>query len=186
MADRITTKPITVEDVEGWEAKHPAREIIRGEWAEDAKVAGQKHNLIGKRLFRLLDRFVMEHELGEVYTDGLNYVLDGTPGNITTMRIPDLSFVTSEKVDTDESGYLYFAPDLAVEVLSPSETAKIITDKIADYRKFGTKQVWVIDSSTQSITVHHADGRTNTYGKDQTLSGGDLLPEFEIAISELF
>jgi Uma2 family endonuclease len=185
MVERIIVKAITAADVEAWESENPQREIVNGEWGEELKLAGQRHNLIAVRLFRVLDSFVLQHDLGQVYVDGLNYVLEGTKGNIITMRIPDLSFVAANRAQIDEDGYYYLAPDLAIEIVSPSEKQKSIDDKVADYLRFGTRQVWVFYPESQQVIVHLLDGTTKTYGKEDTLTGDDLLPGFELKVTEV-
>jgi Uma2 family endonuclease len=185
MADHITTKTIRAEDIALWEIHNAPQEVVRGEWTGKPKMAGLEHNLIAKRLFRYLDSFVLQHNLGEVYTDGLNYVLDGKPGNIVTMRIPDLSFVATARVGAaNHKGYYYLAPDLAIEVVSPSESKKDTSEKVADYLRFGTQQVWVIDPNTKKGIIHFADGSEEVY--KETLPGGNILPSLEIPLGEIF
>jgi Uma2 family endonuclease len=185
MSDKVTTKPITAADVEAWEVHNPSQEIVAGEWTGTPKMAGQEHALVSGNLFAALYAFVRTRQLGRVYGDNLNYVLEGTPGKIVTMRIPDLSFVAADRISApDEKGYYYLAPDLAIEVISPSETRKETAEKIADYLRFGSRQVWEVDPEKKQVTVHLPDGSTQIYS--ETLSGGDMLPGFEIPLSQLF
>jgi Uma2 family endonuclease len=185
MTDKVTTKPITAADVEAWEIHNPPQEIVDGEWTGKPKAVGQEHALISMNLSVALYAFVKKHQLGRVYGDNLNYVLEGEPGNIVRMRIPDLSFVAAERTSTPyEKGYYYFEPDLAVEIISPNETKKETAEKIADYLHFGTRQVWVIDPEPKQVTVHFPDGSTQVY--NDILPGGDVLPGFELPISQLF
>jgi Uma2 family endonuclease len=185
MSDKVTTKPITAADVEAWEVHNSSQEIVAGEWTGTPKMAGQEHARISGNLFAALYSFVKAQGLGRVYGDALNYVLDGEPGNIVTMRIPDLSFVAANRTSApDEKGYYYLAPDLAIEVISPSETRKETAEKVVDYLRFGSRQVWVIDAESKQVTVHFPDGSTQIYS--ETLPGGDVLPGFEIPLSQLF
>jgi Uma2 family endonuclease len=185
MSDKVTTKPITAADVEAWEVHNPSQEIVAGEWTGTPKMAGQEHALVSGNLFAALYAFVRTRQLGRVYGDNLNYVLEGTPGKIVTMRIPDLSFVAADRISApDEKGYYYLAPDLAIEVISPSETRKETAEKIADYLRFGSRQVWEVDPEKKQVTVHLPDGGTQIYS--ETLFGGDVLPGFEIPLSRLF
>ena len=185
MADKVTTKPITAANVEAWENHNPPQEIVDGEWTGKPKMAGQEHALISGNLYVALHTYVKEHQLGRVYGDNLNYVLDGEPGNIVRMRIPDLSFVAAERTsDPGEKGYYYLAPDLAIEIISPTEAKKETIEKITDYLRFGTRQVWVIGPEAKQVTVHFPDGSTQVYS--DVLPGGDVLPGFELPISQLF
>ena len=185
MTDHITTKNITADDVAARGIHNAPQEIVNGEWIEKTEMAGQEHSLIGGNLFAALRQFVKQHRLGRGYGDNLNYVLEGTPGKIITQRIPDVSFVAVDRAsERGEKGFYYLAPDLAVEIVSPSETKKDTVEKIADYLRFGTQQVWVIDPDTKQITVYFPNGSTQVY--HDTLLGGDVLPGFEVSIASLF
>lgn len=189
MVNQITIKPITADEVAQMEAQDIVREIVNGQWTGESKalVAGKLHGLIGGRVFGELFIFLKSHpELGEVYQDSVSYVLEGTKGNIINMRIPDCSFVTAARVDTSDPGYYYIAPDLAVEVISPSERETDIEEKVKDYLRFGTQQVWLTYTDEQRMVVCSADGSTRNYGIEDTLSGGDLLPGFELVLREVF
>ena len=110
MADQISIKIITVHDVEQCElAEQTGREIIKGEWAERNEMAGIEHGLIAGRIFAMLFIFLQTHKLGTVYPDSVNYVLEGTSNNIIVMRIPDVSFVATKRVERNK-GYYYLAP----------------------------------------------------------------------------
>jgi Uma2 family endonuclease len=163
-----------------------AREIIAGEWAKENEMAGQLHGLIGGRLYFTLYLFVSNHQLGQVYPDNTSYILEGTPQNIRIHRIPDLSFVREERVNRQNMGPMLFAPDIAIEVLSPTEREGETAGKIADYLRFGSQQVWVIDPEERSLAVHFPTGRVRVYQGEDVLPGGDLLPGFELRIADLF
>jgi Uma2 family endonuclease len=187
MTDRIILKPITADDVERHELEEQVgREIINGEWAEENEMTGKLHGRIGLRLIMAITPFVTQHQLGEVYPDNVSYVLEGTKGNIITMRIPDLSFVAAHRVDDQDPSYYYLAPDVAVEILSSSETPRDTQDKITDYLRFGTRHVWVVDPAARQIIVYLPDGTTAVYGAGDTLSGGDVLPGFELHVARIF
>lgn len=187
MANLILTKPITADDVEAREAQEGVgREIINGAWAEDNEMAGEIHNIVALNIAVLLRQHVKAHQLGRVYTDNLNYVLKGTPQKIEIMRIPDASFVSQARLAEPQQGYLYFAPDLAVEVVSPSEKQPKTIGKLHDYLTYGAQQVWVVYPETRQVIVHTPDGNAVTYNADDTLTGGTLLPNFAVKVSEIF
>lgn len=189
MADIVTTKPITAEDVTMREAQEQAaREIVHGEWSEENEMASFDHGAIGARLLTFLNLFVMQYKLGAVCQDNMTYVLEGTPDNIICMRIPDLSFIKAERAKElkGRKGHLYLAPDLAVEIVSSTEAPEDTAAKVADYLKHGTQQVWVVYPDQQQVIVHLPDGSTANYGASDQLVGGDLLPDFALAVSQLF
>ena len=104
--------------------------------------------------------------------------------NPDTVRAADISFVKQSR--TPESGFMDFAPDLAVEVVSPFETAEEIQDKTIDYLTAGTSQVWVIYPRRRQVVVHTPDGLARTLKEDDSLEAPDLLPGFTCKVSELF
>lgn len=187
MVDRVTLKPITAEDVFAREEEEEvAREIINGEWAEDNEMASKGHGRIGGRLITFLSIYLMSHPVGEAYQDNTNYVLKGTRRKIEIMRVPDVSFVRAERVDHDAPDDMYYlAPDLAVEIISSSERRRKIADKVKDYLTYGTRQVWVIYPDVQQVIVHHPDGETKTYGIQDSIEGGDLLPAFSVKVADI-
>lgn len=187
MVNHVITKPITAADVEAREIEEQVgREIIKGEWAEDNEMAGQLYGLIGMKILLKLAPFVEIRKLGQVYPDGVNYVLEGTKGNIITMRIPDVSFVAEARVDRSSPEYYYFSPDLAIEIVSPQEKSRNTAGKVEDYLRFGSRQVWIVYPEQQQIVVKLPDGTSQTYGISDRLSGGDVLPNFELNVADIF
>ncbi len=77
-------------------------------------------------------------------------------------------------------------PRLAVEVLSPSDTARQITRKISDYLENGVELVWLIDPEDRTITVYHRDRGQQRFKEGDQLSGGDILPGFTCAVADFF
>ncbi len=78
------------------------------------------------------------------------------------------------------------APDLAVEVVSPAETAEEIREKVRDYLQAGTLLVWVIYPRAQEVVVHTPDGLARTLAVGDILSAPDVLPGFNCTVAELF
>ena len=105
-----------------------------------------------------------------------------------TVRGPDVSLVLSEDPEEDEqdSGFVIGAPDIAVEVVSPSNTTAELERKVAEYLAAGSQRVWVAHPSIRSVTVHRADGATITYTGDNSITDEELLPGFSLPLSEIF
>ena len=76
-------------------------------------------------------------------------------------------------------------PDLAVEVLSPTDRAVEVEDKIQQWLDAGTQQVWVVNLHRRTLTVHGRDQPLRVLRADDTLDGGDLLPNFHVKVAEL-
>ncbi len=106
-------------------------------------------------------------------------------GNI---RVPDLSFIRSERLPDGKapSEIGDGAPDLAVEILSPSERAGAIYRKLGEYFDAGAQQVWLIRPETQTVTVFGTDPDPAILGFDDDLTAGDLIPGFRCRVADLF
>ena len=83
-------------------------------------------------------------------------------------------------------GFVPGSPDIAVEVVSPSNTAAEMERKVAEYLAAGSQRVWVAHPSIRSVTVHRADGATITYTGDDAITDEELLPGFSLPLSEIF
>ena len=108
-----------------------------------------------------------------------------------TVRGPDVSLVLGDVPDDEEqSSFIPGAPDIAVEVFSPSNTAAEMERKVAEYLAAGSQRVWVVRSATRreprSVVVHHADGATITYTGDDVITDEEMLPGFSLPLSEIF
>lgn len=167
---------------------HPAAservELVRGRICMMTP-ANAAHGLVSGTIFTLLATHVRHHRLGVCFADSTGYAL---PNLVNTVRAPDASFVRAERLPPKGVGatFLDMAPDLAVEVLSPSESSTDLAEKLADYRAAGTPVVWVIDPATRTVTVISLVSPDVTLVLADTLTGGDVLPGFTCEVRELF
>jgi Uma2 family endonuclease len=112
------------------------------------------------------------------------FVLGGDP---PTLRGPDVAVVLDpEQAERDEHGWLSGAPDVAVEVLSPSETSTAVHRKTMDYLEAGARLVWLVDAEARTVMIHRPDGSANLLREGETLSGEDVLAGFSLALRDLF
>jgi len=77
-------------------------------------------------------------------------------------------------------------PDLVVEVLSPSETAAELEDKVDDYRTAGTRLFWIVDPATRTVAIRATGLPERRLTESETIDAGDVLPAFTFAIARLF
>lgn len=182
----VQTKAITAEEVAAFEAQGIVREIVNGEWKEMPELPFKGHGYISWRISGFLFMFLQANPIGRGYADQTNYVLKGVPGSIEVMRIPDVSFVRAERVDPDPHSYYYGAPDLAVEIISSSEKPHEIAEKLADYLTYGVQQVWLVYPESKQVAVHFPSGDPAFYGIEDTITGGDLLPGFQLPVRAIF
>ncbi len=189
MAEPIHTTLITIKDIENMETNGVIREIVDGQWVNvtEEKMAGELHGAIATNLIIALGSYVKAHQLGRVYPADTTYILEGDEHGVQLMRLPDVSFVSVGRVKTqDRETYYQLAPDLAIEIISPSERAVDIRAKLNDYLHAGVRQVWQVYPSTQELIVNLADGTVHTYTIGQTIPGADVLPGLELPVANIF
>ena len=189
MVDQTTDRPITLDHLVAMDARGAQVEIVNGAWAEaeEDSMTGELHGAIQAWLIFVLLGHVLPRGLGRVYPGDITFVLEGTPERIETRRRSDVSFVRADRVITSEQDNVYFhAPDLAIEIISPSETAEDMQHKLNDYLRAGVSQVWQIFPRTQQVIVTQSDGSAKTYSAEDTIPGGQLLPDLEISVKEIF
>jgi len=155
-------------------------ELVRGELAVMLPTGG-RHGTAAMRIGRVLAEFVDRHELGEVLAAETGFVLARDPD---TVRAPDVAFVRRGRAIGD--GFIEGAPDLAVEVLSPSDRPGYMREKVAEWLEAGACAVWVVDPIEQTAHVHTPDCEPIALGVADTLTGGELLPGFELRLAALF
>ena len=164
--------------------KQPRYELVKGVLVE-LMAASREHERTAARTTRYMDAHADQHGLGEVYTGNRAYVTG--PDSPATSRMPDVSFVSNARLaQPDLVGMLYDgAPDLAVEILSNSNTPAEIAQKIAEYLNAGGKAVWVIDIDARTLTVHTPDAPPLLLTDADSVDGGDYLPGFACAVADL-
>ena len=158
-------------------------EIVRGVFVPMSS-PGTLHGVVTMRLGRHLDAFADDHGLGIVTTAETAFRLARNPD---TVRCPDSAFVRAERVPSPlPRGAFEGAPDLAVEVLSPSNTRTEIDRKLAEYLWYGSRQVWIVDPEARTVVTHTAGGLPRSLEGDDVLDGGDLLPGFSVPLAKVF
>lgn len=143
------------------------------------------HARVVSTLVWLVEGSIRESGAGVVLVDA-GFLLSREPD---TVRGPDISFVSAERIPTDgygHSGFWEMAPDLAIEVLSPGNRASEMQEKVLDYLAAGSRQVWVVDPRLRSVTVHTPGGEARLLMGRAALEGGDVLPGFRVELEELF
>jgi Uma2 family endonuclease len=127
--------------------------------------------------------FVRENKLGRVLAAETGFKLFTNPD---TVRAPDVAFVRHERIpDPLPRGFAPFAPDLAVEVLSPDDRPGEVLAKVADWLKAGTRLVWVVDPDRRLARVYRADGTESEMSETGALKGEEVLPGFECALLDV-
>jgi Uma2 family endonuclease len=163
----------TIEDLYHVPRDGQKYELIKGELI--VSPAGMQHEGIAAELIGLLIIYLKIQRLGRVYTSSVGFVLPS--GDLLS---PDVSFVRTENLPDGKSpvGFGQLAPDLAVEIVSPSDNLNDVEEKVDLYLQNGTQLVWVINPKLGRATVYRADGSINLVRSDGNLSGEGVLPGF--------
>ncbi|MFM7448868.1 MAG: Uma2 family endonuclease [Leptolyngbyaceae cyanobacterium] len=158
-------------------------ELVNGELV-DMGNSGMEHGELGAFLAGTLSIFVRRHRLGVVCDSSTAFTLKS--GN---KRSPDAAFVARDRLRGLKSlpkGYFQGSPDLAVEILSPSNTIAEIHAKIVEYFENDTRLVWVIHPDEKYVLVYHSPEPDRFLRSGDGLDGEAIVPGFSMAVSELF
>jgi Uma2 family endonuclease len=140
------------------------------------------HSLTSLAVLEALQPYLRQHPLGRAIPEA-GYILSREP---LTIRQPDVSVLSNARIEAPpEDSYFEGAPELAVEIVSPSDVPEELEVKIRQYLNAGAKQVWVLYPKARHADVFEENKATVLSG-DEELKGGDLLPGFSIRVSELF
>jgi Uma2 family endonuclease len=185
--ERIRFKPLpgtaTIKDVIEIEA-HEDRlcELVDGVLVE--KPMGFTESRIALLLGTALQNFVNEHDLGVVTGES---GMIRMPSNL--IRMPDVAFFAWRHFpqrELPEESAPEIAPDLAVEVLSKTNTPREMERKLGEYFSAGVRLVWFIDPAARSATIFTSPARSTVISSRDALDGGKILPGFKLRLAELF
>jgi Uma2 family endonuclease len=179
---QATPKVWTAEMLERLPDDGPRRELVRGDLVEMSP-PNARHGRVVIRLGSRLQAYVDEHDLGEVYAEA-GWIFEHDPD---TVLGPDLAFVRKSRLEqVNEEGFARTFPDLAIEVLSPSNTAAEMIEKLEIYFRCGVSAAWIIEPKRQMAEVHREGEPVRRLGLDDALEDPDLLPGLSLPLRELF
>lgn len=162
-------------------------ELVRGEVIELAP-ANDVHGEIAANIGTAFNNYSRPRGVGRTRVD-TGYRLEQNPD---TVRGPDVSFVLLPRGTgvTLTRRFVPNAPDIAVEVVSPSDTASEMESKVREYLAAGSQRVWVVYPATgravRRVVVHCADGRVISHTGDDVITDEELLPGFSLSLTEVF
>lgn len=180
----ITPKLMTWQELADLPDDGMRHELVRGELLTMAP-PGFPHGRAANKFGRSLERFVEDHELGEVLRSEIGYLLTTEPD---TVRAPGVAFVSTEHLAAlgDITGYFPGSPDLVVEVISPNDRYIEVDVKVAEWLEHGARLVFVVNPRRSVVTVHRPGQRPETLRTNDTLSGDDVVPGWSMAVRDLF
>ena len=181
---RTLKKLFTAEELLHLPTNGQRLELVKGKLYE-MPPAGARHGNVAINIGALLNVHVRSAGLGQVFAAETGFILARDPD---TVRAPDVAFVARSRIPEGELpvGYMELAPDLAVEIISPTDRRREVREKAEDWLGFGVCLVWVIDPATHSATVYRSLDDVAELSEDDSLDGEDVVPGFACALGDLF
>ena len=155
-------------------------ELVKGELLT-MPLPFKEHGAVSANLTFALMQYVKTNKLGVVYAEA-GFKLESDPD---TVLGPDVAFVRRERV-TISKKYGEGAPDLAVEVISPSDRPQRIKWKTEQWIQHGARAVWNVNPQTMTVSVYRENGEVRHFSGADILTDDDLLPGFKISLTEIF
>lgn len=159
-------------------------ELVRGRVVREPPPMPPHGRAVARVAF-LLERYAQEVGGGAVVAEFGVITVEDPP----TVRGPDAAYFSRDRIPAgawERRGFWRIAPDLVVEVLSPSSRAAVIREKVGEYLAAGSRMVWVIDPGARRVEVHRPGGDVRRITVDGELDGADVLPGFRVRAAELF
>ncbi|PYV09182.1 MAG: Uma2 family endonuclease [Acidobacteria bacterium] len=181
-----TKARLTAEDLWRIPADDIRRELVDGKIIEMAPAGGIHGKYVTVIARRLADH-VERHGGGEVLTGDVGFILN-LPRDPERVRAPDVAFISTARLPGGElpREFLRGAPDLAVEVLSPSESPIEVQQKVREYLDSGARLVWIVAPDANTVTAYRADGTAQLLRESDMLQGEDVLPGFSLRLGDFF
>lgn len=172
---------MTAEELLATSPPNKRTELVRGVLVV-REPAGFRHGAVSAVLTSLLRDHVARHRLGLVVAAETGFLLAREPD---TVRAAAVAFVRRERIPNPEPlGYAPLAPDLVVEVLSPSDRPGETLAKVGEWLSAGSRLVWVVDPVRRLARVYRADGSETVLQETESLDGEDVVPGFSCRLGE--
>ena len=168
----MTIEEFLESDLEGYE-------YVKGELIPMPPTSGE-HGDISMSLVLFLGPYVHQNQLGRVYTSDTGFKIGDR------FLIPDIAFVSTERLPDDRRKAFSIPPDLAVEIVSPTDVLFRVFEKALTYLSAGTRLVWVIEPVAKTVTVYRSETDIETFTREATLTGEDVVEGFSCKVSQLF
>jgi len=178
-------RPVTADDL----LRMPSDvrcELVEGEIFEMTPT-GRPHGRIASRFHGRLEQYLREHEyaFGETYIAEFGFKVGMNPD---TVLVPDVAFVTAmrEEEAGDDEGFFPGAPDLALEVISPTDRYSEVAAKVQKYLSAGARMVVVVDPPKRTMIVHQSHADVLILKEGDVFDGGDVVPGWRLQVRDLF
>lgn len=147
--------------------------------------AGPVHGRLAMRIAAHLFQHVEAHDLGTVYAAETGFQIAENPD---TVRAPDVAFLSKQRLRGIRETERFWpgAPDLAIEVISPSDRYTDVETKVVDWLESGSRMVIVINPRQRRVTVYHSRTHITMLAEEDTLDGGQVVPGWRLPVKEVF
>ncbi len=174
---------IDAETLERMPRSDMRRELVRGVVVEEMP-PGLPHGVLAGRIVSLIHAARGDAVLGWLGVE-TGFILRRDPD---TVRSPDVFFIRRDRLADPlaEPGFFEGAPDLVIEIVSPSNRPQELAERVADYLDAGTALLWLVDPQRREVTVHRPGTDSRTLGQGDTLRAPDLLPALELPVARIF
>ena len=173
--------PATLQDLLNTPKNGNKYELVDGEIV--VSPAGMRHSEVAINIGGLIWEFLQKNPIGKVYASDVGIAFPN--GNV---RSPDVTYVSIAKLPEGRSPETFgeVIPDLAVEVLSPSDSLKELGRKIGEFLENGVPIVWLVDPARQTVTIYRSLTETQQLTLKDTITAEPVLPGFSVPISRFF
>ena len=169
---KMTLEEFLKSDLEGYE-------YIKGELIPVPPTSGE-HGRISVNLILPLGSYVRENRLGDIYVSETGFRVG------ERVLMPDIAFLLNEHIPADLSKVFSIPPDLAIEVVSPTDALHRVVEKAFTYLDAGTQLVWVLEPRSKTVTVYRSETDITLLTRNDTLTGENVIEGFSCQVAELF
>jgi Uma2 family endonuclease len=179
-----TTHAVTADELFTMPRDGMRRELVRGE-VRTTPPADARHGFVIMRVAGPLAEFVRANGLGIVLGAGTGFQIGTNPD---TVRAPDVAYLCRERIPARGIPLAFWsgAPDLAVEVISPSDTVEDVDEKVDEWLAAGTREVWVVKPRQRTVLIYRAPNAVTVLLESDAIEGGEILPGFRSSVADVF
>ncbi len=179
----VAAKPITVAEFEPLGETRRV-ELVKGE-IQELPMPGGMHGVLCAWLVVILQRWADTHGEGLILSNDTFIQTHFAPDSV---RGADVCYIRKDRLPGGQipEGTLRVAPDLVIEVQSPSDRWDDVLDKVIEYLTIGVREVWVVDGAKRRVNVFRPDAGPMQFANSDELSSPDVLPGFATPVSEFF
>jgi Uma2 family endonuclease len=180
----VATRMMTAEELFMMPHGNFRYELVKGALIKMSPTGG-KHGILTARITLALGHYIEANNLGEAFGAETGFMLATNPD---TVRAPDAAFVSRERIPPGDFPEKFWpgAPDLAVEVLSPSDTLYEVEEKIEEYLEAGVKLIWIVNPKKRTVTIYQPNAEPQTLTEADTLDGREVVHGFQYSLARLF